>query len=103
MKMTDQEHSERVEVARRENVPICGSAPLQIPRSLWNEAWIAYAKKYHPGASQYIRLLNEGFYASELDDLRPGWRPVAQEIERLRADLLAIRSCEVFYAGPHTK
>ncbi len=79
---TDRDSRERqIAEERKERVPIC-STTLTIPRSIWDEAWLAYGKKYAGSAtrSQFFRLLNEGFYAQELDDLRPGWRPVAQQI-----------------------
>jgi hypothetical protein len=89
----------RLEKLRAVVVPICGARPLTIPRSLWNEAWMAYAKEYRPHRAQYARILNEGFYAEELDKLRPGWRPTAQEIEHLRMQLILIGAREVFGIG----
>lgn len=72
-------------VPEHPRVPVCGASPLTVSRAIWDEAWIAYAKKY--GASrnerQHDRLLREGFYAQELDELRPGWRPVEQRIAEL--------------------
>ena len=70
-------------------VPICGSTGITIPRSIWDEAWISYAKKYGNSQSQHDRLLREGFYVEELDILRPGWGPTNQEIATLRAQLAA--------------
>ena len=76
-----------------ERVPVCGSrGALTVSRAIWDEAWIAYAKQYGHTASQHARLLREGFYAEELDDLRPGWRPVDQRIVELERTLAAQRT-----------
>ena len=66
-------------------MPICGSHGITIPRAIWDEAWLGYGKTY-PGSnseSQFYRLLNEGFYESELDSFRPGWRPVQTQLDTL--------------------
>lgn len=78
-----------VAAARARDVPVIKGGGLTIPRAVWDEAWLAYAEKHHPDERQFYRILNEGFYVSELDDLRPGWRPVAREIQELRQKLLA--------------
>ncbi len=72
-----------------DRVPICGTRGLTVSRAIWDEAWIAYVKRYGSGAQdrQHARLLAEGFYASELDDLRPGWRPIEQRIAALEGSL----------------
>lgn len=72
---------------KSERVPICGTKGGTVSRAIWDEAWIAYAKKYGGSESQHKRLLNEGFYDSELDELRPGWRPVDQRITDLEREL----------------
>ncbi len=73
----------------KDRVPICGTRGLTVSRAIWDEAWIAYVKRYGSGAQdrQHARLLAEGFYASELDDLRPGWRPIDQRIAALEGSL----------------
>src|SRR5216684_5196387 len=68
---------------RKSRVPICGAPGATVDRAIWDEAWLAYAKAYRPDEHQYFRILNEGFYANELDDLRPGWRPVEARIKEL--------------------
>lgn len=78
-----------------ERVPICGTKGATVSRAIWDEAWIAYEKKYSGGESQHKRLLREGFYAEELDTFRPGWRPVDQRIAALEATLSATASAEV--------
>lgn len=86
-----------LEQLRKDMVPICGAPYAAVPRCLWDEAWLSYAKEYRPSRGQYARLLNEGFYASELDDLRPGWRPVDQELARLRAEIIRLSSVGVLW------
>lgn len=69
---------------REKEVPVLGAKGLTIPRALWDEAWIAYCKEYSASGtvSQHERLLEQGFWISELDHFVPNWRPVAQELER---------------------
>ena len=71
-----------------DRVPICGTG-LTVSRAIWDEAWIAYAKQYGHTTAQHDRLLRQGFYVEELDDLRPGWRPIDQRIAELEAQLAA--------------
>jgi hypothetical protein len=76
--------SEATKPVTDDRVPICGSrSTLTVSRAIWDEAWHAYGKQYGFTESQHKRLLREGFYAEELDTLRPGWRPVDQALERL--------------------
>jgi hypothetical protein len=76
--------SEATKPVTDDRVPICGSrGTLTVSRAIWDEAWHAYGKQYGFTDSQHKRLLREGFYAEELDTLRPGWRPVDQALERL--------------------
>lgn len=71
-----------------ERVPICGTkGTATVSRAIWDEAWLAYEKKYSGGEAQHKRLLREGFYAEELDMFRPGWRPVDQRIAALEREL----------------
>lgn len=74
-------------------VPVCGRRGLTVSRAIWDEAWLGYCKKY-PGSGtdrQHERLLREGFYESELDSFRPGWRPVEQQIAGLEARIAKLR------------
>lgn len=76
-----------------DRVPICGSrGTATVSRAIWDEAWIVYSEKYGGSESQHDRLLRQGFYAGELDDLRPGWRPVEQRITALQNKLTEIES-----------
>ena len=86
-----------VEAVRQEMVPICGSYPLTIPRHLWNQAWLAFTKKHRRELGEYTRILREGFYASELDDLLPGWRETDRLIKDLRQKLIEQAAREVFF------
>lgn len=70
-------------------VPICNSTE-SVSRAIWDEAWMAYEKRHGGGKSQHDRLLRQGFYAGELDEFRPGWRPVDLEILSLSAQVAAL-------------
>jgi hypothetical protein len=74
-----------IEDLRKDWVPICHGGGATVPRMVWDKAWIAYAKKHSGDERQYIRILNEGFYAEELDTLYPGWQAVDREMTELRA------------------
>lgn len=65
--------------------------PLSIPWALAEEAYSVYAARF--GSSQSLERLAErgGFAPSEMDELRPGWREAASEIERLKAEHAVLR------------
>lgn len=74
-----------------DRVPICGTRETAtVSRAIWDEAWLEYAKRYGGDGNQHARLLGQGFYAGELDELRPGWRPIEQRIADLERDLTRI-------------
>lgn len=59
--------------------------PMQIPWSVAEKAYGAYAQEH--GRAQSIERMAErgGFYWSELDKLYPAWRDETSEITRLRS------------------
>jgi len=67
-----------------------GPSPLRIPWSVAEKAYSVYAAQY--GRNQSLERVAErgGFYATELDDLYPGWREEASEITALRQVLAAL-------------
>jgi len=81
-------------------VPICGAPGATVDRAVWDEAWLAYSKAHRPEEYQYYRILNEGFYAEELDDLRPGWRPVEARIKELEARVAQMACMEMGEGDP---
>lgn len=67
-----------------------GSGRIMIPWSLAEEAYLVYDSRYGGGGQSLERVAERGgFGASEMDLFRPGWRPVAQELDQLRAQLAA--------------
>lgn len=64
-----------------------------IPWSIAEEAYAEYARLY--GSTQSLERLAQrgGFAPEELDELRPGWRPVAARISALET---ALREADVF-------
>lgn len=81
--------AERERATKERRFPVMASrgpvAVGSVPWSIAEEAYMVYAARY--GNRQSLERLAErgGFSEGELDELRPGWRPVARELDELRA------------------
>lgn len=63
--------------------------PLQIPWSVAEKAYGAYAREYGKGQSLERLAERGGFGWCEMDDLYPQWRAEASEIAELRSEITA--------------
>ncbi len=66
--------------------PLMGDAG-HIPWALADEAYLVYVTQGGRGQSLERLAQRGGFSVGEMDEFRPGWRPVAQEINILKDKL----------------
>lgn len=75
--------------------PIIGDgspAPVDVPWSVAERAYGAYAHKYGRRQSLEDLARRGGFHVGEMDALHPGWREETSEIARLRVEVENMRA-----------